>query len=142
MRSEWGLTLNNWCEILAGQIRYWSHGVAVYSNLDPSREWAGAPMIELSTREISQQNFLSGDYQTTHALSALMRCESESVASATVDELVTIIDKSLEALRSRGQIAGFTLEQSGVTPDARGVVSGESFYGYVDFTLTEKIRTL
>lgn len=127
---------------MARQIRYLAHGVEVYSNLDPSREWTGTPMIELSTRDIAQRNFLSGDYQTTHALSALMRCESETVAAATISELVAVVDKSLTSLRQRDQIDGYTLEQSGVTPDARGVVSGESFYGYVDFTITEKVKTL
>ncbi len=134
MITDWTVELANYCRenLPNGDIE-------VYSDHNPYREWVGTPTLEFSVRDVNQINFISGGYKREIAMSALTRGENERQSETlTLWVLNTALRNALNELKSDNRIEGWTIEEIATSPDARGLATGESFYGYVDFTIYEK----
>lgn len=116
-----------------------SSNVSVYSNVDPSREWNGATSIEFN--EPDEPKIISsvfGYEYATRSVYAIVRSASTTEAESMANELAEICATIASALLELEQIYAWSIDESGTTADARGIVEGESFYGYVKISITER----
>lgn len=134
MITDWTIALADYCrERLPPEL------IEVYSDYNPSREWDGLPSLEFSVRDVKQTNFITGGYVREIALSALTRGLDERQAETTIIWALNMaIKQALNEWQNNNTIQGWTLKEIATSPDARGLATGESFYGYVDFTIYEK----
>lgn len=129
----------NWCEYFAERARSEFSDLTVYSNVDPTREWNGATTLEFNEPdEPTTRTFLAGSALVSRNVYMIVRAATTS----DLDELTTrLYDFAIEqaaALQASGTVHSWSIENSGSTPDSRGIVEGESFYGYVEITLVER----
>ena len=130
----------DWSQILAQAVRQWTRAseIDVYSDVNPSREWAGKMTLEFSVRDVKQVTFLSGDFRRTVYMSAAVRAETEGRAEQVMNYIRSFaLRRALEKLVGDGLIGSWAYEELATSPDVRGLTSGESFYGYVDFYIVE-----
>lgn len=126
-------------ERLAAYLEEYFPDVPVYSEIDPNREWNGSAMIEIGEPDDPEfLTFLDGTMQTTRTLYATVRAATQGEAATAADTLETNLKTALESEETQGNIYTWAVDAKDVTPDARGVVSGESFYGYIEFTVIER----
>ena len=122
--------------IASGQV---NTVAVVYSNVDPAREWNGATTVEFNEpNEPQTQTCLSGSDATSHDVYAIVRAATYSEAEEFKALLRDVCEEIAASLTSENTIYAWAIAESGVTADARGIVEGESFYGYVHITLTER----
>lgn len=134
MITDWTIALADYCrERLPPEV------IEVYSDYNPSREWDGSPTLEFSVRNIQQTNFITGGFVREITLSAVTRSLDERQAETTIIwALNTALKQALNEWQSANTIQGWTLIEIATSPDARGLATGESFYGYVDFIIYER----
>ena len=130
---------SDWCEKLAEATRgLLGRDAVVYSNADPAREWKGTPTIEYSLREVKQRTFLSGEYQRELEMSVVARGNDERESERIVGWVMRrALAPILRDFQRRGEIADWSIQECATSPDLRGMTSGESFFGYVDFKIVE-----
>lgn len=112
----------------------------VYDNADPTRVWSGRKTIEFARRGIETTPYLSGDYSERTLLAIFTRTDSEDAAYEAAQAIFKrVVETALDALISSERISGYTIDRAGVFADERGTSVGESFSGFVDFTIYEEI---
>lgn len=130
----------NYCSYLAADTTTNFPNFEVYSNVDPAREWNGTPTIEFNEPDDPKTtSTISGAAIVTRSVYAIARTESCEDAETVLFELCERCTKALDALLKTGTIDAFAIDERGITADVRGIVEGESFYGYVKFLITERI---
>ena len=132
--------MRNWCEWLAEQIRPLAVPYPVYSICDPTREYDGEVLIEFNENEYKVQTLLSGDDIRTHNLVAACRSPTFELSSALIENIKKLIEEILTNEENEGGLLSFVWDETGVSADIRGIVEGESFYGYSEFTITERVN--
>ena len=111
----------------------------VYSNVDPAREWNGAATVEFNEPNDPQtRTFLSGGSEVTRDVYAIARAATQSEADSLKTVLRDICESAASRLLSENKIYAWAVDETGTTADARGIVEGESFYGYVRLILIER----
>lgn len=130
--------MTNWAQAIAADLSAVVENVAIYSNVDPTREFNGATSIEVNVNSVERVPLISGgafvDYNVVIACRALTFDDAAALAVDVKDKVATIID----ALVADNSIISGVLTSLEVTPDLRGITEGESFYGVINLTLTEK----
>ena len=125
------------------RIRYPSAAERIYSNVDPSREWTGEGTLEFTeSADAATTTFISGGTRTRRALSMAARVPTEEIANSVGEALRDFIKTELEELKTARLIIAWTMDPPGVLADARGLAIGESFYCYIDFSITEQSTLL
>lgn len=127
------------CELFAETVRARFPDLLIYSNADANREWTGTPTVEFVEVDATTETFLDGRSQQTRRFTCACRASSQDEATA----LAAIARQTLAAfcveLDQDGKIAAWTFDDFGTLPDERGFVVGETFYGFVDFTVLDPI---
>ena len=130
--------MTNWAQAIAADLSAVVENVAIYSNVDPAREFTGATSIEVNVNSVERVPLISGgafvDYNVVIACRALTFDDAAALAVDVKDKVATIID----ALVADKSIISGVLTSLEVTPDLRGITEGESFYGVINLTLSEK----
>lgn len=129
--------MRNYPEILAARFKKLFPKTAVYSNVDPAREWQGTTTIEFTETDATRERYISGASRRVVSLSAAIRAENQREAANVGVALKTLLICTLSDWSGGGYIRSYSIEDEGTTPDARGVVLGESFYWYIDFKIEE-----
>lgn len=131
--------MTNWSQAIADVLpTFLLDPVAIYSNVDPAREFNGAATIEINVNSVERVPLINGgafvDYNVVIACRALT-FDAAAALAANVETQTRIIiggwiaDKSIIS----GMITSVEIQ-----PDLRGITEGESFYGVINLTLTEK----
>lgn len=131
--------MRNWCEWLAEKIRPLVDPYPVYSYCNPLREYNGETLIEFNENDYSVKTLLSGDEILTHKMVASCRTPTFEYSEIMARNLRALINGILKEETALG-LEWFAFDETGVTADARGIVEGESFHGYVEFTVTERVN--
>lgn len=130
--------MTNWAQVIAADLAATVSGVAIYSNVDPAREFTGATTVEINVNSVERVPLISGgafaDYNVVIACRALTFADADALMIEIKDTVETLIDSYIANL----QIIDGILTGQDVTPDLRGITEGESFYGVLNLTLTEK----
>lgn len=130
----------DWTNYLADVTRRYGDEWSVYSDANPSRVWTGERTIEFGRRGSTTTPYISGDASTTTELTLFTRCDNESDAEAAAWRVYQdVVRVALDALVKTEKIRGYTIERVGTFADERGAaIIGESFSGFVDFTIYEE----
>lgn len=124
-------------EYVAAYLGQFYPNSSIFSTVDPTREWTGALMIEIGEPDEAETiTFINADTQTTHKVVATARANTKEEARTVTQTLRRIIAEALNSLHD--EIYTWNFEGAGTVPDVRGVVSGESFYGYLELTIIER----
>ena len=130
----------NYCAAFAESALIVFTGFVVYSNVDPAREWNGSTTIEFNEPEDpTTKAFLSGREMVEREIYGIVRAKTYVEASDVSLVLRRFCEEAAGKLEADGQIYAWSIEECGTTADSRGVVEGESFYGYVKVNLIERI---
>lgn len=132
--------MRNWCEWLADQLRPLVVPYPVYSTCNPVREYNGEVLVEFNENEYSTQTLLSGDEIRTHKLVVSCRSPTFDLSDQLIVGIKEILDGILIEEEKTGDLLSYCWDETGVTADVRGIVEGESFYGYSEFTITERVN--
>ena len=129
--------MTNWPERIASDLANAFDGVPVYSNVDPNREYNGGKTIEFNVQRLQSVPTLSGAIFYDFDLIAACRAPNFDDANALVEELHAALDPLLRSyVETLGVVAFITAHE--IQADARGLIEGESFYGLLNFKITEK----
>lgn len=130
--------MTNWPERIASDLATAFDGVPVYSNVDPNREYNGGKTVEFNVQRLETTPTLSGaifyDFQLVGACRAPSYAEALTLAEALHETLASL----LRVYLSESLLETFVLSYTEIQADARGLIEGESFYGLLYFTITEK----
>lgn len=131
----------NWTGYLKELAGYYAgDNWTVYDNVDPARVWDGEPTIEFARRGVETTPYLSGDYSEATQLSLFTRAETETKADEAARAVFArVVTVALDALLKTDKISGYRIDRQGVFADERGASIGESFSGFVDFTIFEEV---
>lgn len=127
------------CELFAEAAAARFPDFLVYSNADANREWTAVPTVEFVETDATTETFLDGRCQRTRKLTCACRAQTSADAVALAASLRRRIADFCVELKQDGKIAFWALDDLGTLPDERGFVVGETFYGFVDFTILEPI---
>lgn len=131
--------MRNWCEFFASRARRIAgKEIEVYSNIEPNRDFEGIPTIEFAETETETRTFISGKTQRERKCSVMCRASEQTKADAIRDGLYEWLETKLAFLKETSEIYGYAIEEAGTLGDVRGINTGESFYGYIEFTIIEK----
>lgn len=131
----------NYCEYFADAARTAFSGLEIYSNVDPSREWNGTATLEFNEPdEPKTRTLISGAAIAERTIYAIVRAASLDDLETWTASLLDFCVASCETLQSQGSVYSWAIDGSGTTADVRGIVEGESFYGYVELTLIERTK--
>lgn len=137
--------MTNWPEILAERLRPLAVPYPVYSYCNPDRAYNGETLIEFNENEYTVKTLLSGAEIRTYKLVVSCRAPEWELANKLTQEIKKLIDDvfhNLDSPDSRHALAGETSlvwDETGVSADVRGIVEGESFHGYAEFTIQERV---
>lgn len=123
----------NWAQYLAEQLRPIVSPYPVYSYCNPAREYNGETLVEFNENEQLTQTLLNGD--ELRQIKLVVSCRAPKYEQAAA-----LIEATMKALEEVLQNVVFYWEEEGVDPDVRGIVEGESFHGYAQFTILEKVK--
>lgn len=124
-------------EYLAGYFRA-RVAVKVYSTVDPDREYLGETTIEFNEPEDpTTTTFLSGASRTSHSMVVCVRVSEPTRARAAVEQIRPILENALDSLVPK-DAESWSLDEIEIAPDKLGLVEGDSFYGYIRFTINER----
>ena len=126
------MTKFNWCEYLAEKLRPHVAPYPVYSYCNPDREYNGEILFEFNENDYVVRTLISGDERRQYRLVVSCRAPSYEKANALIGETRKILDKILDNV-------SFCWDEEGVEADVRGIVEGESFHGYAEFSIFEKV---
>ena len=127
------------CELFAATVRARFPEFLVFSNADANREWTGTPTVEFVEVDATTETFLDGRSQQTRRFTCACRAATQTDAVALAATLRQKVADFCVELKQDGKIAFWTLDDFGTLPDERGFVVGETFYGFVDFTILDPI---
>lgn len=108
--------------------------IKVYGNVDPAREWGGQSTVEFALNKQTTRTLLSGATLTLFDVTAACRCGTDRDALALAASVKALLYDFLTILANDDTIWSFAFDDFGITADARGLVEGLSFYGFVDFS--------
>lgn len=129
----------NYCEYFADAARTAFSGLDIYSNVDPTREWNGTATLEFNEPdEPTTRTLLSGAALTDRTIYAVVRAASPSNVETLAARVRDFCVATCDALSREDEVFAWSIGGTGVSADARGIVEGESFYGYVELTISEK----
>ena len=128
------LTKFNWCEYLAQALRPRATPFPVYSYCNPDRDYNGETLIEFNENEYVVRTFLSGDEMREYRLVVSCRTPSYEESNRLVREAMRMIEEILRDVEN----VSLVWTEEGVEADVRGIVEGESFHGYAEFSIFEK----
>lgn len=132
--------MTNWPEKLANDLSDVIPDVPIYSNVDPNRDYMGGKTVEFNVQKLENAPLLSGGVFKIYSIVAACR----DLTYGKADELLNQIRGALEPI-----LQGYTRDElamnafvstSEITPDARGIIEGESFYGLLNIVITETIK--
>lgn len=129
------MTRRNWCEYLAERLRPRATPFPVYSYCNPDREYNGETLIEFNENEYVVRTFLSGDEQREYRLVVSCRTPTYEESNRLVREAMRLIEEILRDVEN----VSLVWTEEGVEADVRGIVEGESFHGYAEFSIFEKV---
>lgn len=113
----------------------------VFSNIDPTRNWNGESIVEIGEPEEAKfTTFLDGEYIVEHKIVATCRAETRDAAQRYLQGVKNLIVNINDKLLKNNDIYAWSFESEGATPDIRGIIAGESFYCYLEFSIMEKKR--
>lgn len=127
-----GSARQNYCEWLADKIRPLTAPYPVYSYCNPDREYNGEVLIEFNENEYNVRTLISGAELREYKLVVSCRAPTYELANYLTRRLLSVLEIVLE---ENG--VSFAWDEEGVTADVRGIVEGESFHGYAEFTIHE-----
>ena len=127
------------CELFAATGRSRFPGFLIYSNADANREWTGTPTVEFVETDATTETFLDGCTQQTRRFTGACRASTQDEATALAAAARRAIGNFCVELYQNQKIASWTFDDFGTLPDERGFVVGETFYGFVDFTVLNPI---
>ena len=127
----------NYCEYFANELKKIFPSFEVYSNIDPTREFVGNPILEFSEVSSETIRFITGSKRKELSLSMAARAADQTKAFKIGQRVRSIVESLIEDLVGR-TLDGWVEIDEGVVPDARGITLGESFYWYMDFKILEK----
>lgn len=127
-----GSARKNWCEWLADKIRPLTAPYPVYSYCNPDREYNGEVLIEFNENEYNVRTLISGAELREYKLVVSCRAPTYELANYLTRRLLSVLETVLE---ENG--VSFAWDEDGVTADVRGIVEGESYHGYAEFTIIE-----
>lgn len=130
------MTKYNWCEYLAEALRPQMAPYPVYSFCNPDREYNGEILIELNENEYVVKTLISGDEIREYRL--VVSCRAPLYEDA--DQLTSEAMSYIEAAIREKEGASLVWTEEGVEADVRGIVEGESFHGYAEFSIFEKVH--
>lgn len=130
--------MTNWPERIASDLATAFDGVPVYSNVDPTREYNGGKSIEFNVQQLTTVPTLSGAIFYDFQMIAACRAPSFAEANALAEALRETLASLLRVYLSEKLLESFVLSYTEIQADARGLIEGESFYGLLNFTITEK----
>lgn len=132
------MTYFNISKYLAGLLRGVFPSASIYDNIDPTREFTGALMVEIGeTSEPETQTFLSGETVTTRRIYAAIRATTVEESAEASDVIREKIANALDDAPA-GYIFAWSEESAGTSPDIRGIVCGESFYSFIEYSIIER----
>lgn len=127
----------NWPEKLANDLSNSFECVDVYSNVDPNREYNGGKTIEFNVQRLDTLPTITSailyDFQLLAACRAPSYSEALALVNAAREELKPLLDGYVDS----GDAVSTFISTQEVTPDARGLIEGESFYGLLNFAIQE-----
>ena len=132
--------LANWTAYFAARLEalFSFYNTPVYSNIDPDRDYAGGRTVEVQENQKPEvTTFISGRCVVTRYFIIACRAPSQYEAFDMARAARSLIYDVLRIFEDDGVLSGAVIEDYGTEPDERGVVTGESFYGYVSFRFTE-----
>ncbi len=128
----------NYTEALAESFRArFPEMTAIYSNVDPAREWNGETSIEFAETDAATDKYITGETRRRLMFAVAVRSETQEEAAGAGKEIRRILKETLTEMENNRVFECWTLEEEGTTPDARGLTVGESFYWFQNFTITE-----
>lgn len=131
----------NWTEYFAARMELlFQHiGARVYSNVDPARDYAGAPTVEVQEDAPTFRDYISGKSDVNRFFIVACRAPSAVEALEMARSVRGVIYSVIKVWEDDAVISNAAFDALAVEPDERGLVTGESFYAYVKFHFTEKI---
>lgn len=122
----------NYCEWLADKIRPLTAPYPVYYYCNPDREYNGEVLIEFNENEYNVRTLISGAELREYKLVVSCRAPTYEFANYLTRRLLSVLETVLEESG-----VSFAWDEEGVTADVRGIVEGESYHGYAEFTIHE-----
>ena len=132
----------NWCEWIADALQPFAGSAALYSNVDPDREFQGGVMLEVMEGESETTSFISGKSIIERSFTVACRAETYETAAEIAENVQRILSAALFTSFHDGEIERYYFEERDAAPDELGLNSGQSFAGYVKFKLTESATAL
>mgnify|MGYP007115416063 CR=1 FL=1 len=132
--------MTNWPEILANAIATDFDDVPVFSNVDPTREYNGGKTIEFNVQNVKTVPVINGSVYYDFQMIAACRAPSYNQALALLITLRELLQPLFRQYITEKSIVSAFFQTVEVQADARGLVEGESFYGLLNFTITENER--
>lgn len=129
------MTKFNWCEYLAEKLRPHVAPFPVYSYCNPVREYNGEILIEFNENEYFVQTLISGGEIREYRLVVSCRTPTYEEANRLTREAMRLIENILRDVER----VSLVWTEEGVEADVRGIVEGESFHGYAEFSIFEKV---
>ena len=130
--------MTNWPEKIASDLATAFDDVLVYSNVDPNREYNGGKTVEFNVQRLQTVPTLSGAVFYDFQLVGACRAPNFDEANALVEELRENLVPLLLSYETSGDALASLITSQEITADARGLIEGESFYGLLNFKITEK----
>lgn len=130
----------NYTKTLAETLSARAPGIAIYSNVDPTREWNGIKTVEFMETDAETTKFISGDARRRRNIAMAVRSESEEESEQLGQWLKSIFFDALDEILINGDFLSWSYVDEGTAPDSRGVATGESFYWYMNVEITEQIE--
>lgn len=131
-------TKTNWCEYLAERIRPQAIPYPVYSYCNPDREYNGETLVEFNENEYDVRTTITGAEYREHKLVVSCRTPTYEESDALTRAVMGLIEEILDPIDG----IEYCWDEEGVEADVRGIVEGESFHGYAEFTINEKVDIL
>ena len=127
----------NYCEYIKSALEQSYPAAAIYSNLDPTREYRGGLLVEISEPDAPEINtFISGEEQIRRAVYVTARAETPEAAVFALEKIELKINEIFR--EPPPSLIAWYIESRGTLPDATGIVSGASFYAFFELHLIER----
>lgn len=131
----------NWTDYFARRMEFLflDIGARVYSNIDPAREYAGDPIVEVQEAAPNFTDYISGRCEITRSFIVACRAPTAALALQMSTAARGVLYNVLKIWEDDGAISCAVYDELAVEPDERGLVVGESFYSYVRFHFKEDL---
>ena len=132
--------MTNWPEKLANDLSDVISDVPIYSNVDPNRAYVGGETVEFNVQKLENIPLLSGGVFKIYSIVAACRALTFGKADELLNRIRDTIVPILQGYTQNELATNAFASTSEITPDVRGIIEGESFYGLLNIVITETIK--